>query len=66
MSSQKPVIEPVSPDPASLRRQEGPRAPQSSAPGGSAMWLLVAIVMGVAVGAAIGAGAGLYVFGWVG
>ena len=30
------------------------------------MWLLVAIVMGIAVGAAIGAGAGLYVFGWVG
>ena len=66
MSNQKPVIEPVSPDPASLRRQEAPRAPQSSAPGGSAMWLLVAIVMGIAVGAAIGAGAGLYVFGWVG
>ena len=66
MSRQKPVIEPLSPSPESLQRQEAPRAPQSSAPGGSAMWLLVAIVMGLAVGAAIGAGAGLYVFGWVG
>ena len=66
MSSQKPVIEPVSTNPASLQRQEAPRAPQSSAPGGGAMWLLVAIVFGIAVGVAIGAGAGLYVFGWVG
>ena len=66
MSRQKPVIEPISPDPASLQRQETPRAAQPSAPGGSGMWLLVAIVIGVAVGAAIGAGAGLYVFGWVG
>lgn len=66
MSRQKPVIEPISPDPASLRRQEAPRTPQSSAPGGSGMWLLVAIVIGIAVGAAVGAGAGLYVFGWVG
>ena len=30
------------------------------------MWLLVAIVFGVAIGVAIGAGAGLYVFGWFG
>ena len=30
------------------------------------MWLLVAIVFGIAIGAAVGAGAGLYVFGWVG
>ena len=66
MSRQKPVIERLSPNPESLRRQEAPRAPQSSAPGGSAMWLLVAIVFGVAIGAAIGAGAGLYVFGWLG
>ena len=66
MSSQKPVIEQVSPDPDSLRRQEAPRTPQSTAPGGSGMWLLVAIVIGIAVGTAIGAGAGLYVFGWVG
>ena len=66
MSRQKPVIEHISPDPESLRRQETPRTPQSSAPGGSGMWLLVALVVGVAVGAAIGAGAGLYVFGWVG
>lgn len=66
MSRQKPVIEQISPDPESLRRQEAPRASQSSAPGGSAMWLLVAILIGMAVGAAIGAGAGLYVFGWVG
>ena len=66
MSRRNPVIEPIAPDPASLHRQEAPQAPQSSAPGGSAMWLLVAIVIGIAVGAAIGAGAGLYVFGWVG
>ncbi|MCY3896170.1 MAG: hypothetical protein OXP73_04810 [Chloroflexota bacterium] len=66
MNSQKPVIEQISPDPEALRRQEAPRAPQSTAPGGSGMWLLVALVIGVAVGAAIGAGAGLYVFGWVG
>ncbi len=66
MSRQKQVIEPLSPSPESLQRQEGPRAPQPSAPGGSAMWLLVAIVIGIAVGAAVGAGAGLYVFGWVG
>ena len=65
MSRRNPVIEPIAPDPASLQRQEAPQ-PQSSAPGGSAMWLLVAIVIGIAVGAAIGAGAGLYVFGWVG
>ena len=66
MSSQKPVIEPIPTSPESLRRQEAPRAPQSTAPGGSGMWLLVAIVIGLAIGAAIGAGAGLYVFGWVG
>lgn len=60
------MIEQISPEPESLRRQEGPRAPQLSAPGGSGMWLLVAIVIGIAIGAAIGAGAGLYVFGWVG
>ncbi len=66
MSSQKPVIEQISTSPESLRRQEAPRAPAPSAPGGSGMWLLVAIVIGIAVGAAIGAGAGLYVFGWVG
>ena len=66
MSRQPAVIEPLTPDPASLRRQEAPRAAQPSAPGGSAMWLLVAIVIGLAVGAAIGAGAGLYVFGWLG
>ena len=66
MSRQKPVIEPLSPNPESLRREATPRPPQSSAPGGSGMWLLVAIVFGVAIGAAIGAGAGLYVFGWFG
>ena len=66
VSSQKPVIEQISTSPESLRRQEAPRAPAPSAPGGSGMWLLVAIVIGIAVGAAIGAGAGLYVFGWVG
>ena len=66
MSSQKPVIEQISPNPESLRRQEAPRTPQSSAPGGSGMWLLVAVVIGIAIGAAVGAGAGLYVFGWVG
>ena len=66
MSRQKPVIEPLSPMLETLRRETTPTPPQSSAPGGSAMWLLVAIVMGVAVGAAIGAGAGLYVFGWLG
>ena len=66
VSQQKPVIEPLSPNPASLRREAAPRAPQSSAPGGSAMWLLVAIVFGAAIGTAIGAGVGLYVFGWFG
>ena len=66
MSRQKPVIEPLSPNPASLRREAAPRAPQSSAPGGSAMWLVVAIIFGVAIGAAVGAGVGLYVFGWLG
>lgn len=66
MSRPKPVIEPLSPNPKSLRREAAPQAPLSSAPGGSAMWLLVAIVFGVAIGAAVGAGVGLYVFGWVG
>ena len=66
MSSRKPVIEQISPEPESLRRQEAPRTPELSAPGGSGMWLLVAIVIGIALGAALGAGAGLYVFGWVG
>ena len=66
VSRRKAVIEPIARDPSSLRRQEAPRAPHSSAPGGSGMWLLVAIVFGVAIGAAIGAGAGLYVFGWFG
>ncbi len=66
VSRPKPVIEPLSPNPASLRREAAPRAPQSSAPGGSAMWLLVAIVFGAAIGAAVGAGVGLYVFGWLG
>ena len=66
VSQPKPVIEPISPDPVSLRREAAPRAPQSSAPGGSAMWLLVAIIFGTAIGAAVGAGVGLYVFGWLG
>ena len=66
MSRQKPVIEQISPDPESLRRQEAPRAPQPSAPGGSGMWLLVAVLCGAAIGALIGAVAGLYVFGWLG
>ena len=66
MSRQKPVIEQISPDPESLRRQEAPRRPNRPRPGGSGMWLLVAIVFGIAIGAAVGAGAGLYVFGWVG
>ena len=66
VSQPKPVIEPLSPNPVSLRREAAPRAPQSSAPGGSAMWLLVAIVFGAAIGTAVGAGVGLYVFGWYG